>query len=104
MVDTAERKHQATFMMPPSLNRQVDEVDLTLANGQVDLLLDFGGCNFISVDGLEWLEELLMRAQSLGANVNLKSVKPSVYKVFKVAKIDSVLKACGGASASGPVC
>lgn len=90
--------------MPQTLARQVDEVDLTLANGNLDLVLDFESCEFISVDGLEWLEELLMRAGSLGARIELKSVKPSVYKVFKVARIDSVLKACGSLSASGPVC
>lgn len=101
---TAESKNEALFMMPPSLNRRVDEVDLTLANGNVDVVLDFSTCNFISVDGLEWLEELLMRAQSLNARVKLNGVKPSVYKVFKVARIDSVLKACGSALPSGPVC
>lgn len=91
-------------MMPERLTRQVEEVDLTLANGNVDLLLDFSPCKFISVDGLEWLEELLMRAESSGAKLELAGIKPSVYKVFKVARIDSVLKACGSARPSGPVC
>lgn len=101
---TAEKKHEATFMMPPSLNKRVDEVDLTLANGTVDVALDFNTCHFISVDGLEWLEELLLRAQSLNSEVKLKNVKPSIYKVFKVARIDSVLQACGSSTPSGPVC
>lgn len=91
-------------MMPPVLNRQIDEVDLTLAAGSSNLILDFGTCIFISVDGLEWLEELLMRAGSLQSKVQLKNVKPSVYKTFKIARIDSVLQACGGAMPSGPVC
>ncbi len=103
-MSTAEKKHQATFMMPPSLNKRVDEVELTLANGSVDVVLDFSTCHFISVDGLEWLEELLLRAQSLSSDLLLKNVKPSIYKVFKVARIDSVLKACGSGSPSGPVC
>lgn len=103
-MNTAEKKHQATFTMPPSLNKRVDEVDLTLANGTVDVVLDFSTCQFLSVDGLEWLEELLLRAQSLSSEVILKNVKPSIYKVFKVARIDSVLKACGSAAPSGPVC
>lgn len=91
-------------MMPSVLNRQIDEVDLTLAGGNVDLLLDFGSCTFISVEGLEWLEELLMRANSLQSQVKFKNIKPTVYKVFKIARIDSVLYACGGTSPSGPVC
>ena len=103
-MESVENKNTALFMMPPTLQRQVDEVDLTLANGNVDLMLDFTACTFISVDGLEWLEELLMRSASLNAKVEFKGVKPSIYKVFKVARIDSVLKACGSAIASGPVC
>ncbi len=102
-METTER-NQATFAMPTLLNRQVDEVDLILANGNADLVLDFASCTFISVEGLEWIEELLMRADSLKAHVNLKNVKPSIYKVFKVARIDSVLKACGSTAPSGPVC
>ena len=103
-MSTAEKKHEATFMMPPSLNKRVDEVDLCLANGTVDVALDFSTCHFISVDGLEWVEELLLRAQSLNSELVLRNVKPSIYKVFKVARIDSVLKACGSSSPSGPVC
>jgi hypothetical protein len=103
-METVENKPLAQFMMPPTLNRQVDEVDLTLANGNVDVLLDFAHCTFITVDGLEWLEELLLRAVSLNAKVSLKNIKPTIYKVFKVARIDSVLKACGSPAPSGPVC
>ena len=91
-------------MMPQTLNRQINEVDLILAGGNVDLLLDFSQCNFISVDGLEWLEELLLRAESANAQVSLKNVQPPVYKVFKVARIDSISKACGSKTTSAPVC
>jgi hypothetical protein len=97
-------KNVAQFIIPAVLNRQVNEVDLTLANGNVVLLLDFAQCNFITVDGLEWLEEVLLRAGSLNARVSLKNVKPSVYKVFKVCRIDLVMKACGAAAPAGPVC
>ena len=97
-------KTQARFMLPGSLNRALVEVDATLAGGSSDLLLDFVDCTFVSVDGLEWLEELLLRADSGGALVEFKNVRPSIYKVFKVAKIDAVLRACGGPAPSGPVC
>jgi anti-anti-sigma regulatory factor len=103
-METSSKKNQAVFDMPGKLNRQINEVDFTLANGSVDLILDFGKCDFISVEGLEWLEELLLRADSRGIAINFKNVKPPVYKVFKVSRLDSVLKACGSAAPSGPVC
>lgn len=102
--ETAKTKNQASFQISAVLNRQIDEVDLTLAQGNADLILDFAACDFITVEGLEWLEELLLRSQSLQATVQLKNIKPSVYKVFKIARIDSVLRACGGVMPSGPVC
>lgn len=95
---------QTVFKMPEQLMRSIDDVDRALAAGNVELKLDFGECKFISVEGLEWLEELLMRATSLSSTVELTNVIPSVYKVFKIARIDSVLKACGGNAPSGPVC
>lgn len=97
-------KTQALFIIPPTLTRQIDEVDLTLASGSNNLVLDFSGCSFISVEGLEWLEELLMRAESLQSKVEIKDVAPSIYKVFKVARIDSILRACGGTATVGPAC
>ena len=97
-------KTQAVFKMPPSLSRSLDEVDRMLASGNLDLMLDFAGCTFITVEGLEWLEELLLRAGSMSSKVQLANVHPSLYKVFKVARIDGVLKACRGQAVSGPVC
>lgn len=91
-------------MLPGALSKALPEVDVTLASGNADIVLDFVDCSFITVDGLEWLEELLLRADSASAQVQLKNICPSIYKVFKVAKIDSVLKACGGAALSGPAC
>lgn len=97
-------KTQAVFKIPAKLARSVDEVDRMLATGNLDLALDFGICTFITVDGLEWLEELLLRAASLSSEVRLININPVLYKVFKVSRIDHVLKACGGAAPSGPVC
>ena len=88
-----------------SLDRGLDDVDRVLARGNTDILLDFAGCPFITVDGLEWLEELLMRAASMQSNIRFINIYPAVYKTFKVSRIDSILKACGGPGPStGPVC
>jgi hypothetical protein len=95
---------ESVFKAPEQLMRAIDEVDRLVAGGNVDLKLDFAQCTFISVDGVEWLEELLMRAPSLSANIELTNVAPSVYKVFKIARIDCIVKACGGMAPSGPVC
>jgi anti-anti-sigma regulatory factor len=77
------------------LNRAVDDIDRVLASAVPELTIDFSTCTFISVEGLEWLEELLMRAESLKTKVSLVNVPPSIYKVFKVAHIASISRACG---------
>jgi hypothetical protein len=97
-------KTQTVFKMQSNLSRAIDEIDRVLATGNLDLVLDFNGCKFISVEGLEWLEELLLRADSLSSSVQLVNVEPSIYKVFKVARISAVLQACGGTAVSGPAC
>lgn len=86
-----------------SLDRGLDHIDRALASG-VDLQLDLSDCNFITVDGLEWLEELLLRAESLRSQVRIVKIQPTVYKVFKVAHIGSILKACDSPAPRGPVC
>jgi anti-anti-sigma regulatory factor len=93
-----------TFKIGGAIERGIDQVDRLLASGNIDLDLDFEQVNFISVDGLEWLEELLLRAQSQGATVSFSNVRPEQYKVFKVAHIDSLLAACSAMSRSGPAC
>lgn len=86
------------------LERSVDSVDHLLASGK-SITLDFSDCEFITVDGLEWLEEMLLRSESQQTKVTFVKIKPKLYKVFKVAHIDSVQKACGAPGpAVGPVC
>jgi anti-anti-sigma regulatory factor len=89
-----------------ALEKGLSDVDRLLASGKSDLQLDFAGCNFISVDGLEWLEELVMRADSQGKNIRFVNLHPAQYKVLKVAHIDSLMRACGapGKEASAPAC
>lgn len=101
--ETGAAREAVSFRLPGPLVKGVDEVDKLLAEGNGDLKLDFADCTFISVEGLEWLEEMLLRAQSRGVVITFSNVTPSVYKVFKVAHIDSVMSACG-LPISGPVC
>ena len=62
-------KTQTTFKISEKLTRSLDEVDRTLASGNLDLQLDFSACTFISVEGLEWLEELLQGNETLTAQL-----------------------------------
>jgi hypothetical protein len=99
-----ENRQSEVLAISGPLERGIDQIDRTLATG-VNLVLDFNDCKFISVDGLEWLEELLLRSDSLGSTIEFTNLTPSVYKVFKVAHIDSLLRACGAPSRStGPNC
>lgn len=98
-------KKRETFKITGKLERGLDHVDEAMASGDLDITLDFSECPFITVEGLEWLEEVLLRAQSYNSTVRFINLEPPVYKVFKVARIDSLLKACGSPSVhSGPIC
>jgi hypothetical protein len=99
-----ENRRSEVLPISGPLERGIDSIDRTLATG-VNLVLDFTDCKFITVDGLEWLEELLLRSDSLGSTIEFTNLTPSVYKVFKVAHIDSLLRACGAPSRpTGPNC
>jgi anti-anti-sigma regulatory factor len=91
-----------TIRLHGELNRAVDEVEKYLAGGAPFVALDFSTCTFMTVEGLEWLEELLMRADSQKAEVRFINIPPSIYKVFKVAHIDSISRACGSPSTVAP--
>ena len=98
-------KEQKNFNLSGNIERPVEEVEHALATADQDIVLDMRAATFISVEGLEWLEELLLRSVSRQSAVRFVNVPPSIYKVFKVAHIDSLLQACGApAAASGPVC
>jgi len=94
-----------TIILAGSLDRGVEEVDRILAADKANIVLDFKNCTFITVDGLEWLEELLLRAESKKHDISITNVQPTVYKVFKVSHTDSILRACGApATTSGSEC
>lgn len=87
------------------LDRAKDDVDRLVAASESDIVLDFSACTFVSVEGVEWLEELAIRAESKSINVRFENIPPSIYKVFKISHIDCILKACGAPStAIGPSC
>ena len=78
------------------------EIDKLIASGKHDLVIDFSECVFISVPGLEWLKDMLLKAGAAGINITYIAIPPALYKVFKVARIDSILNACGSPSSGSP--
>ena len=96
--------HEQIFIIPDVLDKAISEVDSCLEKNNSKLSIDFKNCQFISVDGLEWLEEILVRADSKNINVTFCNLKPEIYKVFKIARVDVILKAIGGQTDFAPFC
>jgi len=94
-------KQSELYKIIGKLTQSVNEVDALIASGKTDLTIDLSACTFISVEGLEWLEEMLMRANSHQAKVKFVNIPTTIYKVFKVAHIDNILEACGSAKPTG---
>lgn len=86
------------------IKSSIPEVDGLLAGDTTELTLDFANATFISVEGIEWLEELLLRSDSKGTKVTFTNIPTDIYKVFKVVHIDAIMKACGMLSVTGPHC
>jgi anti-anti-sigma regulatory factor len=97
-------KEQKVFTLTGTVDKAVEDVERAVAAADSDVVLDLKTATSISVDGLEWLEELLLRADSVKSDVRFSNVPPPIYKVFKVAHINSLLAACGSPANAGPVC
>jgi anti-anti-sigma regulatory factor len=92
------------FKLTGTLDRPIEDVERAVTTGAKIIVLDLFATTFITVDGLEWLEELMLRANSAQVDVRFNNIPPAIYKVFKVARINSLLAACGSPVNSGPVC
>jgi anti-anti-sigma regulatory factor len=99
-------KESITHKIIGDLSKNDEIIEKFIAAGDKDLLIDFSACTFISVAGLEWLESMLLKAYSGKVNVTFVELPTTLYKVFKVARIESILSACGSpaASSNAPSC
>ncbi len=88
-------RQNKTCKITGSLIGNQPDIDKLISAGNDNLTIDFSECTFISVPGLEWLKETLSRASANGVNISYTAIPPVLYKVFKVARIDSILNACG---------
>src|SRR5579872_4417613 len=91
-----------TCKITGSLTGPQPNIDKLIASGKHDLIIDFSECVFISVPGLEWLTSMLSRAGVAVINVTYVAIPPILYKVFKVARLDSILNASGSPAGTPP--
>ena len=54
----------------------------------------FEKISFVSVYFLERLEKLIDKAKELNVKIQITDVKPSIYKVFQVGRVKSILEVC----------
>jgi anti-anti-sigma regulatory factor len=99
--DTNNEK--ASYKIVGNLVRDDEAVEKFIASGK-NLSIDFSECTFISVAGLEWLESMLLKAGSGKTSATFVGMSPTLYKVFKVARIESILNACGSPVSTNPMC
>ncbi len=100
MTQTPEK----VISLPSILDKPVNDIEKYLVNNDCNLLLDFINCNFITVDGIEWLEEILVRANSKSIKIMFANIQPDIYKVFKISRIEVILKVCGATQNFAPFC
>ena len=59
-----------------------------------EFAIDFNGVNFVSVYFLERITQFVTRAKDLNVNIKIINLSPSIYKVFQVAKVQSLIDVC----------
>lgn len=95
-----------TCKISGELNKNDESIERLVAAGDKEIYIDFSSCTFVSVAGLEWLESMLLKAKSGQVKVTFIELPPTLYKVFKVSRIESILNACGSPapSSNAPAC
>lgn len=84
-----------TITVPAYFNGEINGAKKFADESQSPVLINFAECTFITVDGLEWLEEFVSCVEASGKHCRFENMAPSIYKVFKVARIDCLLRSCG---------
>lgn len=94
-----------TLKVPAYFDGEIQGAQEFLDESQSSVVINFAQCTFITVDGLEWLEEYVTRVEDRKKSCRFENLKPSIYKVFKVARIDCLLRSCGSPGfPEGAVC
>lgn len=94
-----------TLKVPAYFDGEIQGAQKFLDENESPLVINFTQCTFITVDGLEWLEEYVTSVEAKNKSCRFENLKPSIYKVFKVARIDCLLRSCGSPGfPEGAVC
>ena len=75
-------------------NEVIDLIFTNLGNQKLDqkeVIVDLKDVTFISVYFLERLELFLEKVKELNAIIKIINVQPTIYKVFRVSKVNAVL-------------
>ncbi|QQR59853.1 MAG: hypothetical protein IPG59_10330 [Candidatus Melainabacteria bacterium] len=108
MTANSKQQHNITIntiKVPAIFNGEIPGAKKFAAESQSPIMINFAECTFITVDGLEWLEEFVISVEVTGKHCRFENMIPSIYKVFKVARIDCLLRSCGApAIPEGAVC
>ncbi len=73
---------------PPTEHQVFDYIH----NGQLKLLLDFSGVDYLSSAGMRMLLSITKKLKSLSGKMVLSSVSPNVMDVLKMSGFDHVLE------------
>ncbi len=94
-----------TLKVPVHFDGAIQGAEKFLDESKEIIVVNFADCLFITVDGLEWLEKFVTTAEDKNRSCRFENLKPSIYKVFKVARIDCLLRSCGSPGfPEGAVC
>lgn len=84
-----------TLKVPAYFDSEIQGAQKFMEESNSPLIINFAECTFITVDGLEWLENYVTQVEAQKKTCRFENMKPSIYKVFKVARIDCLLRSCG---------
>ena len=70
-------------------NKTSPDVMSAFEESEAGMIVDLGGVSFLSSSGLRMLLELMKRARRCEKKLAITQASPSIYKIFKVAQLDS---------------
>lgn len=68
------------------------KINKLMQEGYKNFVFNFNECEFIDSTGLGALVSIYKKCAEKGGNIELKSLKPEVEKLFKLTRLDKVFK------------
>jgi anti-anti-sigma factor len=73
-------------------NQVISAVSQQVASGQVRILIDLGGVDFMSSAGLRAMLAGMQETREMGGDLRLSGAQPGIERVLKLSGFDSLLK------------